>query len=50
VLGLVLLNPTYNWGRQWASTFDEIVNAGHFLQESHGEKVVEILFKQIAEG
>ncbi|MBL7177135.1 MAG: alpha/beta fold hydrolase [Desulfobacteraceae bacterium] len=45
---------TTEWGRQWASTFpqatfDEIEGAGHFLQESHGEQVVEILLKRIAE-
>jgi len=45
---------TTEWGRQWASTFpqatfDEIEGAGHFLQESHGEKVVEILLKRLAE-
>jgi pimeloyl-ACP methyl ester carboxylesterase len=31
------------------ATFDEIEGAGHFLQESHGEQVVEILLKRIAE-
>jgi len=45
---------TTEWGRQWASTFpkatfDEIEGAGHFLQESHGEQIVEILLKRIAE-
>ena len=45
---------TVDWGRQWAShfpqaTFDEIEGAGHFLQESHGEQVVEILLRRIAE-
>ena len=44
---------TKEWGQKWASTFpqatfDEIEEAGHFPQESHGEKVIEILLKRIA--
>ena len=41
------------WGRSWAglypqATFDP-VDAGHFLQESHGPELVEILLGRIAE-
>ena len=44
---------TNEWGRKWASTFpqatfDEIEGAGHFLQESHGEQVVELFLRRIA--
>ena len=44
---------TEEWGRKWAglypqATFDP-VDAGHFLQESHGPEVVEILLRRIAE-
>ncbi len=40
------------WGRQWAShfpqsTFDAL-DAGHFLQETHGEEIVAILLERIA--
>ena len=45
---------TTEWGKKWAAmypqaTFDEIEGAGHFLQESHGEQVVEILLRRIGE-
>lgn len=44
--------PT-EWGREWASTFRgasfDTVEAGHFLQESHGDEVAEILLARIAE-
>ena len=44
---------TFDWGQQWAShfpqaTFDKIEGAGHFLQDSHGDQIVEILLKRIA--
>ena len=44
---------TEAWGREWAghfpqSTFDGI-NAGHFLQETHGAEVAELLLGRIAE-
>ena len=42
---------TESWGRQWASqmnaTFDGIPEAGHFLQNTHGQKVVELLLNRI---
>ncbi|MEE9280424.1 MAG: haloalkane dehalogenase [Myxococcota bacterium] len=45
---------TVEWGRAWAetfprATFDLIADAGHFLQESHGEQVAELLLRRIAE-
>ncbi|MEE2703208.1 MAG: alpha/beta fold hydrolase [Myxococcota bacterium] len=41
------------WGRKWAgfypqASFDAL-EAGHFLQESHGPEIVEILLRRIAE-
>lgn len=44
---------TEEWGRRWAarfpqSTFDPI-DAGHFLQESHGREVAAVVLKRIAE-
>jgi haloalkane dehalogenase len=44
---------TEAWGRQWAeqfprSTFDAL-EAGHFLQETHGPELVEVLLRRIAE-
>ena len=40
------------WGRQWASkypqaSFDPITDAGHFLQNTHGELIVKLLLKRI---
>ncbi len=44
---------TEEWGRRWAGMFAgasfDTVKAGHFLQESHGEEVAEILLARIAE-
>ncbi len=38
------------WGRQWAeqmnASFDPIPEASHFLQESHGEQIVETFLKR----
>ena len=44
---------TEAWGREWAglypqATFDP-VDAGHFLQESHGPEVVQSLLRRIAQ-
>ncbi len=44
---------TEAWGRAWAAmypraTYDGL-DAGHFLQESHGPEIVEILLRRIAE-
>ncbi len=42
---------TETWGRTWSErmggTFDRIVGAGHFLQESHGAVVAETLLQRI---
>ena len=42
---------TEAWGRQWAAqmnaSFDPIPDAGHFLQSSHGQQVVEYLLARI---
>ena len=43
---------TEQWGRQWASrimgaTFDAITDAGHFLQNTHGEEIVQCLLARI---
>lgn len=45
---------TEAWGRQWASqfhgaTFDPIEGAGHFLQNTHGTDVANLLLGRIAE-
>lgn len=39
---------TETWGRQWAelypqATFDALLDAGHFPQETHGEEIVRLL-------
>jgi len=43
---------TEDWGRQWASMFPQAtfdtVDAGHFLQETHGEEIAAILLERIA--
>lgn len=44
---------TQAWGREWAArlpqaTFDT-VTAGHFLQETHGQEIVELLLGRIAQ-
>jgi hypothetical protein len=36
------------WGRKWSSliphsTFDEIVGARHFLQDTHGPEIAQLL-------
>ena len=44
---------TEDWGRTWASQFPQAtfdaLEAGHFLQESHGAEVVDALLDRIAE-
>ena len=49
---------TEAWGREWASrfqaipggaTFDPIEDAGHFLQNTHGNRLAEILLTRIGE-
>lgn len=44
---------TEAWGRTWAgqmeATFDVIPDAGHFLQNSHGADVANLLLQRIAE-
>ena len=44
---------TEAWGKAWASrmsaSFDGIPEAGHFLQNTHGAEVANILLKRIAE-
>ena len=49
------LDPIFTpaWGERWAgmipnATFDTIDGAGHFLQDSHGEDVVEVMLRRIA--
>jgi haloalkane dehalogenase len=38
------------WGRTWAdqmgATFDPIANAGHFLQNTHGPEIVDIMLRR----
>lgn len=42
-----------SWGRTWAEsmggTFDPIADAGHFLQNTHGPEIVDILLRRIAD-
>ena len=44
---------TEAWGRQWAGMYDQAtfdgLEAGHFLQESHGPEIVDILLQRISE-
>lgn len=44
---------TEAWGRSWAASmnapFDSIADAGHFLQNTHGREVCEILLARIAQ-
>lgn len=44
---------TEAWGRKWAeqmnATFDPITPAGHFVQNTHGSEISNILLKRIAE-
>ena len=44
---------TEAWGREWAgqmnATFDPIEGAGHFLQNTHGNQLADILLKRISE-
>jgi haloalkane dehalogenase len=42
------------WGRAWAkrmnnASFDGIPDAGHFLQNTHGRQVVELMLARIAQ-
>lgn len=42
-----------NWGRQWASqfsqaTFNPILDAGHFLQNTHGKVIADTLLERIS--
>jgi len=43
---------TEAWGREWAdrmhATFDPVAGAGHFLQNTHGPEIVEIMIRRIA--
>lgn len=43
---------TEAWGREWASrmngSFDPIPEAGHFLQNTHGAEVAELVLKRIS--
>ena len=43
---------TEDWGRTWAksmnATFDPLTDAGHFPQNTHGQKICHILMKRIA--
>jgi haloalkane dehalogenase len=42
-----------DWGRQWAdqmnASFDPIEKAGHFLQNTHGGELADLLLKRIEE-
>ena len=44
---------TENWGKKWAKlmrgTFKSISEAGHFLQNTHGPEIVDILLNRISE-
>ena len=45
---------TEQWGRDWAyaiggATFDPIEDASHFLQDTHGHQVAQILLRRITE-
>ncbi|MCC7267584.1 MAG: alpha/beta fold hydrolase [Caulobacteraceae bacterium] len=45
---------TEAWGRAWAArfpqaTFDPLPDAGHFLQDTHGDEIAEIFLRRIAE-
>lgn len=45
---------TEAWGRAWAArfpqaTFDLLPDAGHFLQDTHGDEVAEIFLRRVAE-
>lgn len=44
---------TEAWGRTWAkrmnASFDPIEDAGHFLQDSHGEAVVQHILRRVGE-
>ncbi|MEY4229519.1 MAG: hypothetical protein RLZZ362_368, partial [Actinomycetota bacterium] len=43
---------TEAWGREWAdrmhATFDPVAGAGHFLQNTHGPEIAEIMIRRIA--
>jgi haloalkane dehalogenase len=44
---------TEAWGREWAALFPQAtfdaLNAGHFLQETHGEEVATLLLNRIGQ-
>ncbi|HYD44814.1 MAG TPA: alpha/beta fold hydrolase [Phenylobacterium sp.] len=45
---------TETWGRAWAArfpqaTFDLLPDAGHFLQDTHGDEIAEIFLRRVAE-
>ncbi len=44
---------TETWGRKWAGMYDQAtfdgLEAGHFLQETHGPEIVEILLRGIGD-
>lgn len=46
---------TEAWGRQWAglypqATFDLLPDAGHFLQDTHGEEIARLVLSYASEG
>ena len=44
---------TETWGRKWSTIYDQAtfdgLEAGHFLQETHGPEIAEILLRRIGE-
>ena len=44
---------TESWGRTWAdrigATFDVIPDAHHFLQNTHGQQIVDTVLRRISE-
>ncbi len=44
---------TEDWGREWArqmdGTFDRIAEAGHFLQNTHGRELAELILQRASE-
>jgi haloalkane dehalogenase len=46
---------TEAWGRRWAglypqATFDLLPDAGHFLQDTHGDEIAELFLRRVAAG